>query len=265
MHWMIRWAGGFPVFADEARGARFRDVDGHEYVDFCLGDTGAMTGHSPEPTVRAIAEQARRGITLMLPSEDSLWVGERAGAPLRPAALAVRAHGHRREPLRDPARPRAHRPPEDPGLQLVLPRHRRRDVRRRSTATRSVVAREGNVGPPVAARGDDAGRRVERRRGARARARARRRRLRPRRAGADEHRDRPARARVPRRAARGDPRGRDAADHRRDAHDLRRPRRLHGRVRARAGPAHDRQADRRRPTRAARTASRPRSPSGSRR
>ena len=49
MHWMVRWAGGFPVFATEARGARFRDVDGHEYADFCLGDTGAMTGHAPEP------------------------------------------------------------------------------------------------------------------------------------------------------------------------------------------------------------------------
>jgi glutamate-1-semialdehyde 2,1-aminomutase len=76
MPWMIRWAGGFPVFAADAQGARFRDVDGREYVDFCLGDTGAMTGHSPEPTVRAVAQQAARGITLMLPSEDALWVGQ---------------------------------------------------------------------------------------------------------------------------------------------------------------------------------------------
>src|SRR6266576_3355916 len=76
MHWMVRWAGGFPVCATEAEGAWFRDADGHEYVDFCLGDTGAMTGHSPEPTVRAVAEQSAKGITLMLPSEDALWVGE---------------------------------------------------------------------------------------------------------------------------------------------------------------------------------------------
>src|SRR5438067_4428619 len=74
MPWMVRWAGGFPVFAVEAAGARFRDVDGHEYVDFCLGDTAAMTGHSPEPTVRAVAAQAARGTTLMLPSEDALVV-----------------------------------------------------------------------------------------------------------------------------------------------------------------------------------------------
>jgi glutamate-1-semialdehyde 2,1-aminomutase len=76
MQWMLRWAGGFPVYAAKAWAARFRDVDGIEYVDFCLGDTGAMTGHSPEPVVQAVAEQLARGITLMLPSEDALWVGE---------------------------------------------------------------------------------------------------------------------------------------------------------------------------------------------
>jgi glutamate-1-semialdehyde 2,1-aminomutase len=76
MHWMVRWPGAYPVYVQEAWGARFRDVDGIEYVDFCLGDTGAMTGHSPEPVVRAVAAQAARGITLMLPSEEALWVGE---------------------------------------------------------------------------------------------------------------------------------------------------------------------------------------------
>jgi glutamate-1-semialdehyde 2,1-aminomutase len=76
MPWMTEWAGAFPVFVREAQGARFTDVDGHEYVDFCLGDTGAMTGHAPKEAVAAIAEQAARGITLMLPTEDSIWVGE---------------------------------------------------------------------------------------------------------------------------------------------------------------------------------------------
>jgi glutamate-1-semialdehyde 2,1-aminomutase len=74
MHWMRKWPGGFPVFVAEAKGARFVDVDGIEYVDFCLGDTGAMTGHAPEPTLRALTDQSAKGITLMLPSEDSLWV-----------------------------------------------------------------------------------------------------------------------------------------------------------------------------------------------
>jgi glutamate-1-semialdehyde 2,1-aminomutase len=76
MPWMSEWAGPYPVFTAEAHGARFTDVDGHEYVDLCLGDTGAMTGHSPGPTAEAVARQAARGITLMLPTEDAIWVGE---------------------------------------------------------------------------------------------------------------------------------------------------------------------------------------------
>jgi len=76
MNWMAKWAGAFPPFVREAQGAHFVDVDGNRYVDLCLGDTGAMTGHSPFATVKAVEEQARRGITLMLPSEDAVWVGE---------------------------------------------------------------------------------------------------------------------------------------------------------------------------------------------
>ncbi|MFN8161782.1 MAG: transaminase [Solirubrobacterales bacterium] len=76
MPWMMRWAGGFPVFAAEASGARITDLDGHTYVDLCLGDTGSMPGHSPAAVAEAVAAQAARGITMMLPTEDSAWVGE---------------------------------------------------------------------------------------------------------------------------------------------------------------------------------------------
>ncbi len=76
MNWMAKWAGAFPPFVREAQGAHFYDVDGHRYIDFCLGDTGAMTGHSPSATVKAVEEQSRRGLTLMLPSEDAVFVGE---------------------------------------------------------------------------------------------------------------------------------------------------------------------------------------------
>ena len=76
MNWMIKWAGAFPPFVREAHGAHFVDVDGHRYIDFCLGDTGAMTGHSPSATVKAVEQQARRGITLMLPGEDAIFVAE---------------------------------------------------------------------------------------------------------------------------------------------------------------------------------------------
>jgi glutamate-1-semialdehyde 2,1-aminomutase len=79
MPWMTEWAGAFPVFVAEASGAHFTDVDGNSYVDFCLGDTGAMAGHSPPAAAEAIAAQGRRGVTLMLPTEDSAWVGQELG------------------------------------------------------------------------------------------------------------------------------------------------------------------------------------------
>jgi len=76
MNWMSKWPGAFPPFVAEARGGRFTCVDGHQYVDLCLGDTGAMTGHSPAPTVETIRRRSERGITFMLPTEDAIWVGE---------------------------------------------------------------------------------------------------------------------------------------------------------------------------------------------
>src|SRR3954447_16543426 len=76
MPWMMLWAGGFPVVAERAQGNRVVDVDGHEYVDLCLGDTGAMTGHSPPVVVRELQQRLERGITTMLPTEDAAWVGE---------------------------------------------------------------------------------------------------------------------------------------------------------------------------------------------
>ncbi len=86
MSWMAKWPGGFPIFVSSAKGAHFRDVDGIDYIDLCLGDTGSMTGHSPEPTIAAIHKQINKGITMMLPSEDAIVVSaelaRRFGLPL---------------------------------------------------------------------------------------------------------------------------------------------------------------------------------------
>ena len=88
MTWMAKWSGGFPLYLDRASGNRILDVDGHEYVDFALGDTGAMAGHSPQPTVEAVTERMskRGGMTTMLPTADAEWVGaeltRRFGLPL---------------------------------------------------------------------------------------------------------------------------------------------------------------------------------------
>lgn len=76
MSWMHRWAGPFPIFVKEANGARLADVDGHRYLDLCLGDSGAMFGHSPAATANTIADRVGKGMTSMLPTEDCVWVGE---------------------------------------------------------------------------------------------------------------------------------------------------------------------------------------------
>jgi glutamate-1-semialdehyde 2,1-aminomutase len=76
MTWMSKWAGGFPLYLDRAQGCEIIDVGGHRYVDFSLGDTGAMAGHSPASVVRAVAHRAGTlgGITTMLPTQDAEWV-----------------------------------------------------------------------------------------------------------------------------------------------------------------------------------------------
>lgn len=76
MPWMTRWPGSFPLHVQKAHGARFIDVDDIEYVDFCLGDTGAMTGHALHAVAQAVTQQAQLGLTTMLPTSDAQWVAQ---------------------------------------------------------------------------------------------------------------------------------------------------------------------------------------------
>lgn len=93
MTWMNKTTAGFPLYAAGARGARIADIDGHDYVDFCLGDTGAMAGHSPEPVVEAVRRQTGNGLTTMMPTEDAALVGaelsRRFGLPYWSFALTA--------------------------------------------------------------------------------------------------------------------------------------------------------------------------------
>ena len=93
MNWMRRWPGSFPVFVESASGARFVDVDGNEYVDLCLGDTGAMAGHGLPAVVEALAQQAPKGITTMLPGASAenvaSMLADRFGLPAWQFALTA--------------------------------------------------------------------------------------------------------------------------------------------------------------------------------
>lgn len=93
LHWMSDWSTPFALQVAQAQGTAVTDVDGHRYVDFCLGDTGAMFGHAPAPVVRAVQQQVARGCTTMLSSEDAAWVGaelaRRFGLPVWQSALSA--------------------------------------------------------------------------------------------------------------------------------------------------------------------------------
>ncbi len=148
MSWMAKWAGPFPLHVTEAQGSRFVCADGIEHVDLCLGDTGAMTGHSPAPTVAAVQRQVARGITVMLPTEDAALVGEeltrRFGLPQWQFTLtATDANRHVLRYARHlTGRPRV--------LVMDLSYHGSVDE---AFATLDdagrVVARRGNIGAPV--------------------------------------------------------------------------------------------------------------------
>jgi glutamate-1-semialdehyde 2,1-aminomutase len=147
MNWMVRWAGPYPIFVNEGRGAYVTDVDRHRYLDLCLGDTGSMFGHSPKAVIDAVNKQVRKGITMMLPTEDSVWVGEelsrRFGLPYW--QIAMTATDANRFSIR------LARQVTKRSKILVVNGcyHGTVDETLVSLDRGRVVARSGNIGPPV--------------------------------------------------------------------------------------------------------------------
>ncbi|NDA45639.1 MAG: aminotransferase class III-fold pyridoxal phosphate-dependent enzyme, partial [Actinobacteria bacterium] len=149
MSWMAKWPGAYPVFVKEAKGAHFKDVDGNTYIDFCLGDTGSMTGHSPDATVAAIREQVGKGITAMLPTQDAAIVSaelaKRFGLPLW--QFTVSATDANRHVIR------YSRMITQRSKIIVIDRCYHGSVDESFAtldAAGNTVAREGNIGAPVA-------------------------------------------------------------------------------------------------------------------
>ena len=150
MTWMNKAAGRFPVYLAEARGATVTDLDGHRYVDLCLGDTAAMAGHSPAPTVAAVQRRFAEagGATAMLPTEDAAWVGaelaRRFGVPRW--SFSLTATDANRVALR------MCRQVQQRGKILIF-LHAYHGTVDETVATLDaegrVVPREGNVGAPV--------------------------------------------------------------------------------------------------------------------
>jgi glutamate-1-semialdehyde 2,1-aminomutase len=147
MTWMNLAAGGFPLYLDHARRASVTDLDGHTYVDFALGDTGAMAGHSPPATVEAIRRQSANGITAMMPTEDAAWVGEELARRFGPPqwSFTLTATDANRWAIRI-ARQVTHRPKI---LVFAWCYHGSVDESFALPGPGGATARPGNVGPPV--------------------------------------------------------------------------------------------------------------------
>ena len=127
MTWMNKTAGDFPLYLEAARGARVWDLDGHEYIDFALGDTGAMAGHSPAPVVAALHRRVdeRGGLSAMMPTDNAAWVATELTRRFGPTrwSFTLTATDANRWAIRL-ARHATGRP-EDPRQRVVLSRQRR--------------------------------------------------------------------------------------------------------------------------------------------
>jgi glutamate-1-semialdehyde 2,1-aminomutase len=147
MTWMNLAAGGFPLYLDTARDARVTDLDGHTYVDFALGDTGAMAGHSPPTTVEAIARQSTQGITAMMPTENAAWVGAELARRFGPPqwSFTLTATDANRWAIRLARQVTGRRKI----LVFAWCYHGSVDEAFALKRDGRVVARPGNVGPPV--------------------------------------------------------------------------------------------------------------------
>ena len=147
MPWMLAWPGPCPVYVDRASGATVVDVDGNAYADFCLGDTGAMTGHSPPAAIDRIRERLGQGLTFMLPTEDGIVVSRELSRRFGLAhwQFTLSASDANRHALRY-ARLLTQRP-----RVLVFDRsyHGTVDDCFATLVDGEVVAREGSLGPPV--------------------------------------------------------------------------------------------------------------------
>ena len=148
MLWMAKWPGPWPVYVSRASGAHFDCVDGIDHVDFCLGDTGAMCGHAPEASVRAISAQLSRGSTFMLPTEDAAAAAELLAARFRVSdwQFSLSATDANRSLIRYARQVTGRR-------RILVHDHSYHGTVDEAYATLdddgAVVSRRGNIGPPV--------------------------------------------------------------------------------------------------------------------
>ena len=80
-----------PLYFTHGKGSRLYDVDGHEYIDFQIGQGAILYGHAPDGQADAIAAQARLGTHWAAQSELEIEVAERLQKMI-PSAERIRCN-----------------------------------------------------------------------------------------------------------------------------------------------------------------------------
>ncbi|MCR5792937.1 MAG: glutamate-1-semialdehyde 2,1-aminomutase [Lachnospiraceae bacterium] len=68
--------GGTPRFIESAKGARIRDVDGNEYIDYVCSWGPAILGHSHPEVIEAVKKACEQGLTYGAPTEREVEMAE---------------------------------------------------------------------------------------------------------------------------------------------------------------------------------------------
>lgn len=66
----------YPFFTKYAKGSRIFDVDGHEYIDYCMGYGPMILGHAPPRIIEAVREQLEKGTLYGTPTEKEVDLAE---------------------------------------------------------------------------------------------------------------------------------------------------------------------------------------------
>ena len=85
----IRYFEPYPFFTARAKGSKLFDVDGNEYIDFWLGHTALILGHSPKQVVLAVREQLDRGTIYGTSNELEIALAEQV-TKMIPSAEMIR-------------------------------------------------------------------------------------------------------------------------------------------------------------------------------
>jgi glutamate-1-semialdehyde 2,1-aminomutase len=72
----VRAFSPFPFFTRRATGCKLYDVDGKEYIDYCLGYGPLILGHAHPLVINAVREQLEYGTLFGTPSEQEVELAE---------------------------------------------------------------------------------------------------------------------------------------------------------------------------------------------